>query len=389
MASFLDPDTRESILLVGGNEITALKSSEYVHPNKPGISIVTKGSSLGLKDIHVSTLRDDLRIWYTTKAAGVQYYTTKMNALSNGRLVPLLPHGQGGQISGLLSLRSTNGQQGLPVSTLVSVNKDASLLLLQQDPRSGVWQQFPFYHASKTNVMEVKGYTLRMQAKASSNSGNNGPGPDQALIPGCWLRVSSSGVIQCIINGRTASLTTTGQWFATNAQGILNILFATKDASCYKVLAEAFRPANTSEDSSAFRLLDAPILDPSLKVVSKLECIKSPQDLRTAKTQTGEMLISTNTSDDDVKKGAAAIKLLRDQIQNLEKRDNESLKVFRSTLAHQGQKSVYPVPFFWDEVLHGLGDAFNWLWEKAEEAWDWIVDKAGEINPRFARLSSN
>ena len=389
LTSFLDPDTGHSILLVGGDKITAFKSSEYTSPKKHGTVIATKDSSLGLRDIHVSTLGDVLRVWYTTKADGAHYYTTKISALSEGRMVPLLADGQGGQISGLLSLRPIKGRQELPVSSLVSVDENAALLLLQQDPKSGVWQQFPFYHVSSTDVIEVKGYTLRLQARALSDSGDNSPGPDQALIPGCWLRVSSSGVIRCIINGRTASLSTTGQWFQTNAHGVLNIVFATKDASCYKVRAEVFRPAKTSEDSSEVRLLDVPTLDPTRKIAPRLEGINSAQDLRAAKTQSGTLLISTDVSDEDMEKGAAAIKLLREQIQNFDVKDENSFKVFKSNVVLE-QYAVYPAQFsVWDDIVDGLGDAFNWLLDKVEDAWDWVVDTIGEVIPELGKLAGD
>lgn len=390
LASFLDSDTGHSILLVGGDKITAFKSSEYVSPKKHGTVIATKDSSMGLKDIHLSTLGDALRVWYTTKADGAHYYTTKISALSEGRLVPLLADGQGGQISGLLSLRPTKGRQDLPVSSLVSVDEHGTLLLLQQDPKSGVWQQFPFYHVSSTNVIEVKGYTLRLQAKALSDPGDSDSGLDQALIPGCWLRVSSSGVIRCIMNGRTASLTTTAQWFQTNAQGVLNIVFATKDASCYKVSADAFRPAKTSENSSDVRLLDVPTLDPTRKIVPKLEGINSPQDLRAAKTQTGQLLISNDASNEDVEKGAVAIKLLREQIKKFDNKDEKSFRAFKSNVVSQGQDAVHAVQFsIWDDIAHGFGDAFNWLLDKAKDAWDWVVDTVGEFDPKLAKLTGD
>ena len=311
VTSFLDPDKGYSTLLVGGDNITAFISSEYTSSKEHGTVISPQRSSLCLKDIHASLVSHDLRVWYTTKSDSAHYYTTTTSALSEGRLVPLLAEGKAGQISGMLSLGSATGKQAKPVSSLISVDEHGALLLLQQDPRSGVWQQFPFYHVSTTNVIELKGYSLRFHAKASSES-NPGPGSDQVLIPSSWLRVASSGVIRCIIDGRSACLAPAPKWFQTDSQGVLNVVFATKDASCYKVLIDAFRPANASEDSSEVRWLNAPVLDPSRKLIPKLEFVNSKDDLRTAKTQTGASLISADATDEDVGKAAAAIVLLRE-----------------------------------------------------------------------------
>ena len=390
LASFLDPHTKSSTLLVGGDKIGVFQPKDYVSHQGQATFITTKES---IKDIHVSTLGDALRVWYTTKANGASYYTTKISALTEGRFVPLLADGQGGQISGLLSLKPVTGNSEMPVSSLVSVDENKALLLLQQDPKSGIWQQFPFYHVSTTNVIKVQGYTLRLQAKALNDSSDSKYTPDRTLIPGCWLRVSSSGVIRCIINGRTTSLAPTGQWLQTNAQGVLNIIFATQDATCYKVRADAFRPANTPEDSSTVRLLDVPLLDPTRKLLPKLKSINSPQDLRSAKTQSGEPLISTDASEKDVQKSVTAIQLLREQMKYFNEKDEKSYQAFKSKATSPGQSAVdnggSSIGNWLDDIYHGIGDAFNWLWEKAGDAYNWVVEKIGKFGLKLVKLATD
>ena len=153
--------------------------------------------------------------------------------------------------------------------------------------------------------------------------------------------------------------------------------------------AEAFRPAKTSEDGSEVRLLDVQTLDPTRKIVPRLGGINSAQDLRAAKTQSGKLLISTDVSDEDMKKGAASIKLLREQIQNFDVKDENSFKVFKSNVVLE-QYAVYPAQFsVWDDIVDGLGDAFNWLLDKAEDAWDWVVDTIGEVIPELGKLAGD
>ena len=283
-------------------------------------------------------------------------------------------------MSGSLSLRPSDGHD-LPVSSLVAVKDHKDLLLLQQDPHSGVWEQFPFFHfKADTKVIEVHGYTLRLRAKALIDSGNNDPGPDGTLIPGCWLKVSSSGVIRCIINSRIASLNTTGQWFQTDSQGVLNIIFATEDASCYKLRTEAFRPAKTSETSNQVRLLDVPTLDPTRKIVRRLDGIKSEQDLRAARTQSGELLI-TKASDSDIKKGATALQILREHLKDFDNKDEMSFKAHKKNKSSQGQHTAY---FANNSGLDGLehwaGEKLKWLYDNVQEGWNWLVDKFGETD---------
>ena len=166
------------------------------------------------------------------------------------------------------------------------------------------------------------------------------------------------------------------QWFQTNAQGVLNIIFATEDASCHKVRADAFRPAKSSEDSGEVRLLDVPALDPTCKLVPKLEGINSPQDLRNARTQAGELLISTDTPEKDVEQGAAAIKLLREQIKEFNNTDEKAI--------YAAEYSSFSI---WGDAWDWAGEKLHWLSNKVEDAWDWTVEKFGEVNPKHVKLT--
>ena len=109
---------------------------------------------------------------------------TTTSSLSEGVLVPLLAEGRGGRISSMLSLRSQQGESTASVSSLISVDESGNLTLLQQDAVSKIWQEYPLWHASSDNVMEVNGYMLRMHATIVNDDGK--PNNESAsLIPGC------------------------------------------------------------------------------------------------------------------------------------------------------------------------------------------------------------
>ncbi|KAL1967189.1 hypothetical protein VTN77DRAFT_3480 [Rasamsonia byssochlamydoides] len=349
LTAFIDPKTKQSILLTGGDVISVLTSKEYVSPKGTARNIVTQSSSMRLKDIHVSQAGDNLRIWYTTTSDAVYYYTTK--------------------ISSMLSLRTLNKRKTAVVSSLLSVDERGNIILLQQDSQLNMWQRYPIYHASLVNTIEIKGYTMRIQTDVSNDAGESNQQDLPTIIPKCWLFVRSSGVICCLINGRSSILSTTGNWFQTDVNGVLNIIFATNDASCHKVYVDLFRP----DGDDTVKVLDAPPLDPSRKVVSKLDNIQSGSDLLAARTQNGKPLLGSDVSADDADKAVEALGLLAKKLRQLDQQDTERLAASKAALRSQ-TLAAHSLPefWFWDDVVDALSDAWHWVEENVEEAWDWI-----------------
>ncbi|KAL7948582.1 hypothetical protein V8C42DRAFT_363071 [Trichoderma barbatum] len=373
ISSYVDPTSRQSILLVGGQNIIAFKASEYCSPTGKGTIINTGDKVSGIKDLHVTLSGQTLRFWYTTNADAVHYYTAQSTALSNGTVIPLLSEGKGGQISSMLSLKSADGTDQTLVSSLLSVDEYGNLMLLQQDSVSQLWQTYPFWHATDLNVLEVKGFMLRMHATATTSD-------EAALIPGCWLRVSSSGVVRCTVNGRYASLGPTGQWYQTDAKGVLNIQLQSDDASCFVFSADAYRAA---KPGSLETPLQAPVLDPSVKVIMKLDGVQTSEDVRALKKKDGTPLVPSSASDDDVKGAVESIKVLVDQARQGQGDSQRVLNSFkaRSLVATSGGEMARGMQAF------SIEDTFKDLWytveDKFEDAIEWgvdfIEDAAGKV----------
>ncbi|KAL7934280.1 hypothetical protein V8C35DRAFT_327196 [Trichoderma chlorosporum] len=372
ISSYVDPTSHQSILLVGGQTITAFKSSEYCSPTGKGTVINTSDQVSGLKGLHVTLSGQTLRFWYTTNADAVHYYTAQSTALSNGTVIPLLAEGKGGQISGLLSLKSADGTDQTLVSSLLSVDEYGNLVLLQQDSVSQLWQTYPFWSASDLNVMEVKGFMLRMHATATTSD-------EASLIPGCWLRVSTSGVVRCTVNGRYASLGPTGQWYQTNAKGVLNIQLQSDDASCFVFSADAYRAAKPGSPETP---LQTPVLDPSVKMIMKLDDVQTPEDVRALKKKDGTYLVPSNASDDDVKSAVTSIKGLVDQTRQNQGKNQQLLQSFKafSLSAASGREMDHFVKF---SIGGTLKDLWYFVEDKVEEAVDWganfVENEAGKV----------
>ncbi|KAL7807007.1 hypothetical protein V8C44DRAFT_192714 [Trichoderma aethiopicum] len=214
ISSYVDSTSHQSILLVGGPNLSAFKASEYCSPTGRGTAISTGDIVDSLKNLQVIVSGQTLRFWYTTDADAVRYCTADSTTLSKGTVILLLSEGKRGRIAGLLSLKSRDGSDRTLVSSLLSVDEYGNLSFLQQDSATQLWKTYLFRYASNQNVMELQGFMLRMHATATDGS-------EAARIPGCWLRVGASGVVRCIVNGRHATLGATGQRYETDAKGVL------------------------------------------------------------------------------------------------------------------------------------------------------------------------
>ncbi|KAJ8212576.1 hypothetical protein LV164_002350 [Aspergillus fumigatus] len=354
LASFLDPAKKWTVVLVGGEVITALTYKEYRSPHGgPGAVIDELKKISDLKDLHLS---------------------------QTGEKPPSLVHHsgrRGGRISSLLSSRPADGDRKLLVSSLLSVDEHGNLSLLQQDPISQAWQQYPFWHASVETVTPVTGIMVRLHATVV----NDGDGDSADLLPGCWLRVSCSGVVRCIINGRHTTLSPTADWHQTDAKGALNILLQTDDATIHKFAVDAYRPAQAPSKPMATageRNLMDPVLDPSQKVLPKIEGVQTPADVQNLKKPDGSPLFAKQLEPEDAKGAAAAFQQLVASAKDLNNKDKDRAQAYHATVFASENPSDSPdilVPFgFWSDV----GDAFNgmwhWLGEVADTVWHWTCD---------------
>lgn len=371
---YVDPDSHQSVLLIGGKDVTAFKAKDYCSPKGTGTPIETGDSINSIKDLHVSQSGETLRFWYTTDVDAIHYYTTSTTTLVGGKVIPLLPEGQGGRISSMLSLNSadTNNPNPALVSSILSVDENGNLTLLQQDSASQLWQTYPFWHASSENVIELKGYMLRMHAVASDN------GDESSLTPGCYLRVSSSGVVRCIVNGRHATLSPTPKWYQTDAKGVLNIMFQNDDdATCHQFAADAFRPAKPGSPETV--LGDNPLLDPSRKLVKKLDGVTTPEDVRALRKPDGTPLVSPDASSEDLKAAADSISVLVEQAHKYHEGSQQHFVSFTTTSLESGirAESTFSLRYSWGDFIDDVEGAWHWVEEKLKDAWKWGCEFIG------------
>ncbi|KAK6526111.1 hypothetical protein TWF281_011148 [Arthrobotrys megalospora] len=366
IATFVDPAKKTSVLITGGDAITALASAQYTSHLRAGHVIASKEASMKIQDMHIVQDSNDLRIFYTTTDQNLLYYNTTASDLSKGKTTPLLAGGNSSRISGILA-----GGKNSKVNSLLSVDNSGNLTLLQQSTDTLLWQKYPFYHASATNNIEVKGYTVRIQAALEV-----GAQADTALIPYSWLRVHTSGLVKCLVNGRETELSRLGTWLRTDLNGVLTIIFTTKDASCQKLYVDCFRAGNTPESDTKdiFAVNSAPI-DPAAKPMAKLSKYQSGDDLLAAKTQTGAPLIDSAVSKDQIDQAASALGQLVGHAQTLGVQDAMRFSA-QMKAARAGNLIGHPTSalFGWGDIVDAASDAWNYVEDTVDDAVDWTVD---------------
>ena len=382
MSSFLDTQTQMTTLLVAGDRITYFLPRDYTSPKGTGSVIDNLDHVPGLKDIYCSQAQEDLRLWYTTVDDAVYYYTTTAADLSEGVDYPLLPEGQGGRVSGLLCAQARDDDSNLLVSSLLSVDQDANIYLLQQDSASKAWQQYPFWFSSEKNVKEVEMLRFRVVQTNDPEDPNNDD--ESEMVAGSWLYVSCSGLVRCFINGKAATISPTGDWYQTDVKGALNILLQTEDATCHQFAVQRYRPVEIPGEKcrrNSERLIEDPLLDPSEKVVGRLKNIQTEDDLRGLRRQDGTLLIGPDVPDGDVKLAAETFQQLSERADEIHLDQKQKLSAYKMAVRElNGQAAdgdIVPLAF-WDDAWDWATGAWNWVGDKVKDAVDWGVKLVGQ-----------
>jgi len=381
--SFVNPATTYTELIVGGDVITKFTYSQYCIGNGTGTPIATGDTDLGIKDIHVVQAEGILTIWYTTLADGVHYYSAPIASLDSGELVQLLDDGTGGRLSAMIVIEDTNSD--LLANTLISADESGSLTLLQNASDTGMWQAVPFFVPSASNNMEVPSFTLRF--KASSDD------PTQP-VAACQLHIKSSGAVKCFSNGDTTILDQTGRWYQADNDGVVSVIVSTTDMASFTFQVDQYEAQGQTTPVPIQSL----VLNPNAKLNGKLTAIKTGIDLLTAKTQTGEDLITPGTvSSSDAEQAANMISELN-KLQIVQGQPSNQLKKFINSRTMYNPSNQTPT-IVAGKLPDDLGERdafmkaislsswrdgwgfFPWLKRKASEAKAWVLTKIGRIFP--------
>jgi len=299
-----------------------------------------------------------------------------------GQLIQLLDDGAGVQISTMLIAKEANGK--LMVDTLLSADGTGSLTLLQCGSDTGIWQAVPFYIPSDTNNMEVPSFTLRFKAVSDD--------PNES-VDSCQLHIISSGSVEAFSNGSSATIDQVGRWYQADTFGVVSIIVSTSDMASFTFQVNQFQ-ANGQTSVT----VQSKVLNPNGKLNEKLVKINHKEDLLNARTQTGDLLITPGTvNDQDAEQAAQMISQLNKQ-QILLGQPGLPLKKFHGTPKIYNPKNLRP-KILAGRLSQGLEDDpnetsrfldkmsvsswydpwgfFSWVYDKAKQATKWVLTTIG------------
>ena len=197
--------------------------------------------------------------------------------------IPVIPKQEGGSFSVFKS--ATDGYEQLLVS-----DSAGALSIIRHDPALGFWNAVPFYTPSLDKVFDIRCYSTQIavfdaEKKPCINS--------EVLL-------KSSGFANILVNGLSVQVTPTGLPVVTDQDGVLTLIVPTDGIASYTFSLTSTE--DTSDPDGVFPI------DPTLKVFDALSKIQHGDDLKNAKTQTGQPLLqNSKLSDDDIDRAAGAI----------------------------------------------------------------------------------
>ncbi|KZO89486.1 hypothetical protein CALVIDRAFT_543523 [Calocera viscosa TUFC12733] len=263
-------------------------------------------------------------------------------AVINGTPVSLLTQGATANFAAIIDPTTLS-------QSLVVLNTTSSLTIMEQPSDTLIWRTTPFLVKQLDKMLEFTSYTSRLVV-VDAQGWPQGNKPFMLSTDLGWLTV--------IVNGTSSLLGTEAIPVTSNSNGAVTIIFPTDDLDAYVLHLT---------DASGSTVLGGQtiIFDPSEKVQGKLSGITSGDDLRSAKTAGGQLILQGSTA------APEDIDNVGKWIGELSNTAMTSIRA-QKLLQASGQLQLSSASdVFWD--------GWNWVVNKATAAKDWFVDTVGDV----------
>jgi hypothetical protein len=340
-------------------------ASSAITPKSQPVLICPDRKIQGCKSLKVAQdPSGHLSIWFTTTKDELGYIRTNLESLSSGVLPKpelLLPSGEATFIAPLITGPST--VEGDVWQILIAGDNKGSLTLLEQASDLGLWRQKPFYSHDDESLYEVPSYSVTIRALDETGA---------PVRDGSVEMTAASGVTGQL-NGEQVTLGQFSDWYATDFEGVLNLIIPTESIASQTLTITALKDSNGQRLNTS-----SMVFDPSKKVVDrlndKIDDIASIEQLKEQKTQSGELLFDTSDmpSDEDLTNGLGCLRELRKAHKELS--ENGDLKYNDIPITALRAAPAAPAAL---DPLGLVMDAWNWIKHKISEAAVWIVKKTG------------
>ena len=268
-------------LLVGGAGLRYFKAIECLRKNSAGHEISVEGVFASIQELSVAQSPSGVTVWAEDIRESVGYLMASTDFTSVESPIPVIPKQEGGSFSVFKS--ATAGYEQLLVS-----DSAGALSIIRHDPALGFWNAVPFYTPSLEKVFDIRCYSTQIAVFDA----------DKKPCINSEVLLKSSGFANILVNGLSVQVSPTGLPVVTD--GVLTLIVPTDGIASYAFSLTSTE--DTSDPDGAFPI------DPTLKVFDALSKIQHGDDLKNAKTQTGQPLLqNSKLSDDDIDQVAGAI----------------------------------------------------------------------------------
>ena len=272
LSTFLQSDGYTA-LLAGGQSLNYWSAKEAQTKKTPA-TMSTDAVFKGVVELFVSQTGEKMSILATNSAQGVGYIVASVtNPMQNLNPTPLIPNNQGGTFAPLVSAANQSLQ-------VIVSDSHGALTILQEDSLSGIWTSSPFYTPSLDQNLEMQAYTVHLNLQNADLT----PMVDQTIS------LSSTGLVEVVVNGRSTIVGPAGVDSTTDGSGTITIIVPSPDISSY-----VFHVDNASNGPKLFS--EPVFIDPTFKVNDQLAKIENGNDLREAKLQDGTPLLAGSPAD--------------------------------------------------------------------------------------------
>ncbi|KAF7870614.1 hypothetical protein EAF04_004358 [Stromatinia cepivora] len=359
IASVFNGRGQSGLLIAAPDGLRYLSAIESTQKNSPGTLVQSTSMFRNITSLVVKQDGNHVSIWFQTSSEELGYLRTTNDQLSSGISTLLMPAGQSSSFAPCISQPdSVNGH--LSWQMLVSNDNYGNLTLLEQASDSGLWRPTPIYSPSNVCNIAVQSHTVTFHIKAADNS------PLRAAS----AFIQSSSSVSVMYNGKNTIIPQSGAWYDSDDAGTLNFIIPTNSLG-----SQALNITSLKDQNGVLVPLTPVVFDPGNKAIQKLSenlaQLNSAADLRNAKTQKDEPLFGSDAPDDAT---------LSQAITSL-----QTLKTAYADLPADGSARAIITPIVQTRSADTLDlgdlimDGLNWIKHKAEDVWDWAVEKLGDV----------
>jgi hypothetical protein len=374
MAVVLDKRGMTNVLLVGTG-LYLLTHKQMVNSESVASVLSTNVMFHAADNLTVAQSGDLYSAWFQTGDRTLSYQRGKNNGALFGDPVPLLQHGlKTHQYAPIM-------HPSLLSQTLVLLDKDAKLSMMEHAVESGIWTAAPLIVQNMDRVIDMKAFVTHIEIKDTS-------GMPASLTS---YQLASSKRVNVLVNGSQFTLHRKPTVVDTNERGVITLIILAGDLSSPSITLSDATSLDTITPTPETHSVGSPVfIDPSIKVFDRIvNALSSGSDIRNLKTPSGERIIPENTklSNDDL---AIVNKALSDLVAVHKELASSTVSASQTTAAACFMKPALTPTISIDgnSTFHALWDLWTYASDaivsgvqaflrKIEDVWHFIV-KIGE-----------